>query len=424
MRAIAAVGVGALGCVLACDFTDSWEKYCRQSGQCAFLDGGSARLQDAPVDQVRQGTGQVRVTLRGGFLMYVDAGIQLDPPLSYSVVSWSEDTVELSVEVPHGAQEGPVTFTLSHQPPAELPKAASPLRITPIVVSKDGGTVGGAGTFRSPLCCLPLAVDIAESGDTILLAEGRYEAEDWSPATPGSTSSITLPPGVNLRGEGPGKTVLANPPLDGLAAVNISTPGHTISNLKTSGFYRAVVVEFAVDGGVLLKDVEIEDAKEAGLWVGGQASVRMESVVIRGTGAAGVGGGRGGIVVSGNSELHLQDSQILSNRQAWGVHVEGTGQPRVMMRRTSILDNDGGLYVGANAGLNGGTGMSPGDNVLDNSRAQPEILDDRPADSGGDRIEFSTTDLRGQRPAPGVYNSGDVGLGIQVTRPGNGVRFH
>lgn len=422
----AAAAAGAVCCVLACDFSDSWARYCGYAGRCTTLDAGVARkinngVVAGVVTQVRQGGGDVEISLYGGNLDFRDQCQIVVVPDRFTPFNeeWAPQRVKFTINVPSGAPEGMVYVHLFCKDDRvsdwESRDAGTFLQITPLVVVR-GAAASGVGTYDNPYCCWATAASVADAGDTIFLRGGTYDSETWSQASPGSLpTNISLIRGVHLRGEPDGGTVLASTIGAAKAAFDIQTPDHTISDLRITGFYRGINVGFSGPGDVTLRNVVIEGAEDRGMWTGLEATVDLDSVRVDGTRAG------PNLEVSASSTVRAGNSTFTAGGGTLGaVLVSDDGG--LYLRGSSIISNQAiGLRVDTNGQVHGEADAGGGGNTLNNDPFL-EILDDRPA-TRGVGIRFSETSLRNKRPDAGQVGS-NTEYGIQVINPGNYVQFY
>lgn len=419
--------------------------------------------------QVRQGRATVRVNVTGSNLERVTS-VKLST-LAITVVTSSSESLELRVEVPHGAPIGLHDLVLtSAGGDTTFPGA---LEVTPVTSGPAGNDATGAGTPEAPFRTLTRALSVASAGDTVRLLNGTYSAatgEQWPQLTPtGPQPGPNVPLGVGIEGE-----TRAGVVLDGAGAagnrIGLAFGGDggarklTVRGFALGGYVGAgeVVINDALftgnttgvgtDGGSFgAQDSDFSRNTETGILATGTATVSLlgggadhngEDGVRLGDGAPllalsdfRASGNVNGVALHSNSSAFLSDT-VLRDNQLHGLtldddaaavvtdsDVSANGQGGIWMsaaqlklRGTTVKGNgDHGVYVdGAPLSVDLGTFSDPGENDLDGNGPNGisghlmDVRPDRPGIETPVIFTVSRTLIGGQYPTPDVY----VGLHI------------
>lgn len=267
----------------------------------------SAVLDDGgPVTSVRQGAGNLTLTVTGTNLMLV-TGYSLGSLAFAELPGRTATQMQLTVAVAHGAQVGVHDLVLTSGPvEVSLPAV---VEVTPITAAVTGSDASGRGTSGSPFRSLTRALSVAAAGDQVLLNPGSYTAaagEVW----PLLAGTPNVPPGVSIlapgaRLEGPGVA-------SGTAGLMfLAGPVTQVTGLSVSGF----------EAGFLLNQagaaVELLETSASGNAIGAQVQGGTLDVAD----GAFTGGGIG-LATSGSSQVRLSGVEVTDN-SASGIDVQG-----------------------------------------------------------------------------------------------------
>lgn len=424
----------------------------------------SVRAVDGP--EVRQGHGEVVVDVEGRNFDRVTA-FRVGDLAATEIVGRTPTRLSLTVAVPHGAKPGPKDLVLTAAEGDSV--TAGALVVTAVTAGPGGDDALNRGTTSNPFRTLTKSLGVAQSGDTVRLLDGTYDAahgETWPAFAPPLQSLVAA--GVRVEGQSRAGTVLAGPgataPVVGLAFVADGAAAHLtlrdfgvalavtagtveLSDVKTSTSAAGLLVGGGVvtvtgadlgaetlgilavgDAQLMVSSSAIHDVSGEGLRAGdGAPSVTLSGTEIRGT--------RTGVTAAGTAAVVLDHARVHDNIET-GVH--GIDDSRVtvlasdlgpngeaglwfegrtlLVRGTTIHDNvQFGVYVaGTPSKVDLGNFLDPGnDDVHGNgpNGTGDQLLDVRtPRSTLGDPDAFTlkSTTLNGSTPAADVY-------------PGNGV---
>jgi hypothetical protein len=411
--------------------------------------------------QARQGAGVVVLVLTGSNLERVGS-VNLGDLETTLRPGRTATMLEVQASVVHGASLGAKDLVLSSEGGDTTMPAV--LTVTAITAAPTGNDASGAGTPDKPYRSLKKALSVSQSGDTVRLLNGTYNAangETW-PDVSGGNPVPNVPAGVLVEGEGVA-TVLEGPGSDS-ATIGLAFAGDgRAKDMTAKGFG----VGFEVTSGTVILENTLGQANSAGLRTSGGTTKLIASeikastvsgVLAAGTATLEVTGGSShdnsgygyfmlnssklkatnldayknsvGIGLSGQAEASLEQSKLHDNR-AEGlaantptlttVSVSGCdlyanasglafGGKSLFMRGTTIRDNiQSGLVVnGLPERVDLGTFTEPGNNDLhDNSinATTPQVLDARLYPVKLDHVVFtaSATKLNGTFPKPDIY---------------------
>jgi len=340
-RTVALAGL-VLVWLASCDFTYSFNEYCKHPGRCSsFADGG-------PPTQISQGTTLFPVTLTGSHLSY--ASVEVDPPGAGTVsdLSVQDDRISLRLSLPHGAPIGSlVRLRLVWDPQrVDEHRLTDPFVVTPIVVANSGNDATGEGTHVRPYATLARAGQQSGTGDTIHLGPGRYDSIFPDTTTLCDNFAAGLRPGVAVEGEGAGATFIdGQVTRTGTCAFNLSSGDQVVQRLTITGFPEGIRASDRSDGGTgrpRVIDVSIHDG---GIGVAARpgSSLLLQRVTVQEAGR--------GLVLEG-ADVMFQEGNVLDSYRT-GVWMIGTGG-------TLALD---GVRIEHN-GLNWGTNFVDGAGLL------------------------------------------------------------
>jgi Protein of unknown function (DUF1565) len=411
--------------------------------------------------QVPQGAGAVTLEVQGGNLERITAFTLGDLELSVSP-GRTATRLELRTTVPHGAAPGERDLVLTAAGGESIFPAA--LTVTAITSAPQGSDATGVGTPDRPFRSMTQALTVAQSGDTVRLLNGQYDAangERWPLAAAGVINA-NVPSGVQVHGESTAGVVLSG---SGRSRSNREvglafSDGGGAKTLTVRGFGGGVVV---YDGAVNLEGIVATDSLNGFNAQGGVTTARMLEVSTNEIGAFVVGSARldvlggsshdntdAGIRVLGRAgvTLNLSDFEVFNNQSA----MTASGLSQVRLERVKIHDHrdeglsaagavtlrivDSELFKNTDAGLrfggeqltvrgtkihdNKGSGvvidndpqrvdfgtlLEPGNNaVYDNASTQ--LVDSRvlrPAVGNPETFTLSATTLNGRSLAPDLY---------------------
>jgi hypothetical protein len=389
--------------------------------------------------QVRQGVGQVSLTVTGRYLKRVTTVSLGDLETQFSVGSDAQ-SLRVTTTIPHGATL--LGHPLIISTPGGDTTVADVLFVTPVTAGATGSDAAGQGTPDQPYRSLRQALSVWEVGSTIYLLNGRYSTasgelwSEYSGLPPDSLPPSTLPAGVIISGESmDGVTLEGN---QGISAGLVLGGNAQIANLTLKNFGRALV---AGSGAISVENLTLMDNTE-GMLLYGTTQVNASQVVLSNSSVAGLSAygeadisldrvtaevNATGLHLYESASLNLSNSHVRANNDL-GIKSEGASQ--LFIQSTEIFDNqpfgvvfggdvlvmrdskiyqntDGGagLYVeGTPQAVDLGTLSEAGNNQLyDNTGVQ--LLDAR-ADQAELNTVFITlraTRLNGALPEAGTY---------------------
>jgi hypothetical protein len=341
--------------------------------------------------QVRQGFGDVVLEVTGSNFERVTSFSVGD--LEASILQQTASRLELKVAVPHAASVGAKNLVLTTE--GGNISAEGAVIVTPITAGPLGNDTTGVGTSDKPYRTLKQALSLTQTGDTVKLLNGVYNAasgEQWpSVGGGGLTPGPNIPTGIRVEGEsleaileGPGVSsstialafagngAAANLTVKNFAAgVFITTGDITLSNLRS----EANEIGLAVGGGNVTvngsefktNEVGILAVDEAILTIaGGSSHHNTENGVTVGDGTPTlttnnfeVHHNSNGIFASSEATLILENSKLYENSQRG---LEASEQAKVTLKSSEFYNNGmGGLLFG------GATLQVRGTNIHDNS---------------------------------------------------------
>ena len=425
-----------------------------QATQVTLSNNGGSR-------QVRQGTGAVTLEVQGGNLERITAFTLGDLELRVAP-GRTATRLELQTTVPHGAAPGARDLALKAAGGETVFPVA--LTVTPITSGPAGSDATGAGTPDRPFRSMTHALSVAQSGDTVRLLNGSYDAangERW-PIEAAGMVRANVPSGVQVHGESTAGVVLSG---SGQSRSNVElglafSDGGGAKTLTVRGFGAGVVV---YDGAVSLDEVLAvanvtgfnaqggattargleTTANEYGLWLVGSARLDVLGGSSHDNTELGIGSlGQNsvtlnladfevfenpfGMLISGQSQVRLERVKIHSNRgdglSATGavtLHLVNTelfqnvnaglrfGGERLTVRSTKIHDNKGsGAVIHSDPKrVDFGTLLEPGNNAL-YGNASTQIVDSRASRAAlgePDAFTISATTLNGRTLSPDLY---------------------
>lgn len=233
-----------------------------------------------------------------------------------------------------GCDDVPLVTT----PPNVIGGPGSTIHVNPVT----GDDISGDGSINNPFRTLEKGIDAATSGSTVLAVRGTYRVV--------SRPSIILKPGVILRGEDKNTTILdAGVPLAVAGANNSTITGFTIRGATTgvSCFNSNVTI---TDNIILTPN---------GIDCDGSSRATISNNTIMGSGNHGIG-------VRQNASPTITGNTI--SGKSVGILCRENSFPSIS--GNTITNNTDGVRIegNANADLGGGSGGSPGNNILRSNR--------------------------------------------------------
>jgi hypothetical protein len=244
----------------------------------------------------------------------------------------SATSVRFTVSVPHGAPLGPQPITITT--PGGSATFEGAVTISEITVSAGAGNDNsGKGTSTSPFKTFKTAVAFAQSGDTILLKNGTYNAaagNDWAALTSTTFAEYDGPPnvpaGVRVKGESNTNTMIVGPARTGVSTAFIFGGDGALEDVGIEEFAVGVLVK---SGKVSLKNVVVRSIGREGVYVRGGSSAAVSGTTIRTAGSA-------GLAIFDTSMLTIEQGRITANGK-WGVY--GTTSGAITMTGVEIDNN-------------------------------------------------------------------------------------
>ena len=136
-------------------------------------------IRDVTGTQIRQGAGDVVLDVDGSNLDRVTA-FRLGDLTTVELPGRTATRLSLTASVPHGAPPGPKDLVLTGPGGDTVTSAA--LVVTAVTAGPGGNDDAGRGTTDAPLRTLTRALTLAQTGDTVRLLDGTYDAahgEQW-----------------------------------------------------------------------------------------------------------------------------------------------------------------------------------------------------------------------------------------------------
>jgi parallel beta-helix repeat protein len=370
--------------------------------------------------QVRQGFGEIILEILGSNFERVTALSVGD--LTTDILEQTASRLELKVAVPHAAPVGAKNLVLSTEG-GDISESGAVI-VTPITAGPLGNDSTGVGTSDRPYRTLKHALTMVQSGDTVKLLNGVYNAasgEVW-PQVAGAnlTPGPNIPVGIRVEGEGV-ETVLEGPGVP-TATVALAFAGNgAASNLTVKNFAAGVFITtgditlssvrsetnglgLAVGGGKVIVNSSEFTANEVGILAvddanlevtGGSSHHNLEDGVRLGDGTPtlkakdlAVHHNSNGILVAGGAKLTLENTTLYDNTErgleanesaditlkGCEVYSNGAGGllfggASLQVRGTTIRDNPSfGAYIeGEPTKVDFGTFIEPGNNRLENN---------------------------------------------------------
>jgi len=208
------------------------------------------------------------------------------------------------------------------------------LVVTAVTAGPGGKDDEGRGTTDAPVRTLTKALTLAQTGDTVRLLDGTYDAahgEQWPLVESDAPSPI--PAGVRIEGQSRAGAVLqGSGPLASAMGLYFAGDG-SVAQLTIRDFGYGVLV---TAGSVALRSVTVISTA-AGLLVGGGA-LSATDCDVSGTSLA--------VIAVSSTSVSLSGGIVHDN--AAGIQV-GDGSPELTVTRTEITANDTGVFCGGSA---------------------------------------------------------------------------
>ncbi len=176
----------------------------------------------------------------------------------------------------------------------------------------DDSSNGGLSTIRS-------ALEVAQSGQTILIAEGDYDLSEGAPG--GQSTFSAAADNVTVRGSGEGLTTITGNPR---IANNSADYGSTVPSGLT---LKDMTLEYDNASGYVMQWVDVDGGKD----------LTLENVTFTGT------------HVGGFSDIRGADNLTLTN-VTYGVTTPGGGNVRFLFGEGENITITGGTYNGVGGG--------------------------------------------------------------------------
>jgi hypothetical protein len=288
-------------------------------------------IRDVTGTQIRQGTGDVVLDVDGTNLDRVTA-FDLGDLTTVELPGRTATRLSLTASVPHGAPPGPKDLVLTGPGGDTVTYAA--LVVTAVTAGPGGKDDEGRGTTDAPVRTLTKALTLAQTGDTVRLLDGTYDAahgEQWPLVESDAPSPI--PAGVRIEGQSRAGAVLqGSGPLASAMGLYFAGDG-SVAQLTIRDFGYGVLV---TAGSVALRSVTVISTA-AGLLVGGGA-LSATDCDVSGTSLA--------VIAVSSTSVSLSGGIVHDN--AAGIQV-GDGSPELTVTRTEITANDTGVFCGGSA---------------------------------------------------------------------------
>jgi hypothetical protein len=308
----------------------------------------SVAVEGSPEREVRQGSGApptnavttivaTGTNLAGARAVTVGTG---DTAITGTIVdSSSGSSIKFRLSVPHGAPLGPQPINITT--PRGVGTLAGAVTITEITASAaSGNDATGKGTTSSPFKTYKAAAAVAQSGDTVLLKNGTYNAasgNDWATLTAVAFGAYdgapNVPAGVTIKGESNTETKIVGPAPTTTGTAFIFTGDGALENLDIEQFAVGVL---ARGGTVSLKNIVVQQIGGDGVYVRGGSNATIASSTIKTAGSA-------GLSIFDTSAVTVDQGRITANGK-WGVYSNTSGA--ITMMGTEI---DGNWTIGGDA---------------------------------------------------------------------------
>jgi hypothetical protein len=307
-------------------------------------------------NQIRQGTEPgVTVVATGTNLMGAFAAFLGSLEVEITAAASTASSVTLVIAIPHGGMvPGPAPLLVkTPQGDAQLHDA---ITVTPITASAaSGNDATGDGTTAKPYKTYKKAASEVESGDTLFLEDGTYDAangEEWPDLTSlafgAYAAPATVPDGVTIKGKSAAGTKLVGPGRDAVGlgskaglVFDGSINETTIESLTVSGF--GVGILDASAARLVVKDVIVEDGSD-NIYVRGPGvsggEITLTNVVSRTARSAGI--------ATWNAVKVTVTGGRISKNDLWGIFATSSGA--LSITGTEIDENDFSGNVGNNVG--------------------------------------------------------------------------
>jgi hypothetical protein len=231
----------------------------------------SVTLDGTPDGQIRQGNTGTLVIAGDGLDHVTSArlgNVEVHVPPGIATAG----AMRLTVTIPHGAAPGPLGLTLRTAGGAAT--MSDVITVTPIVVSPSG-TIGGRGTYTSPmLLCRTDWSSLTGYGDELLLLNGVHACN----------GAISTRGGVMIHGESKGATIVQgtggpNGTFGGFAISGFDVGSTTVENLTITSAIAGLwagAVTVSNNASAVVRDVDVRGVAGDGVSVNGDASVTLE----------------------------------------------------------------------------------------------------------------------------------------------------
>ncbi|MBK7079145.1 MAG: DUF1565 domain-containing protein [Myxococcales bacterium] len=181
-------------------------------------------------NQVRQGTGRVRIRITGSDLAApLSVAVEGD---AAAIISATDSEILADWTILHGATPGPRGVIV--QTPGGLDSLLNAVSVTPITVGPLGADSTARGTTSTPFRTISAALRVAGPDDTVFVRDGQYGDLDVWPLYIGSR--------IHLQGESrAGVRIAASPTTEGIAVYE----GAVVESFTVTGQTRCIVMNGA-----------------------------------------------------------------------------------------------------------------------------------------------------------------------------------
>lgn len=417
-------------------------------------------------NQVRQGIGDIEITVRGLHLETLQSAKLGNYILGIKTKQATE--AQLSATLPHGIPVGNLDLQVTNDVGSFTREAAIEVCKITIAANPDlsPSDTDGKGTPNRPFRTLTKALTVAAKGDTLLLTAGVYQTNESWPQQVGGTYSPNVPDGVSLEGQssdrgavllqGPGNTQeIAGLVFAGNASVrnltvrgfkyallhsgNPATPTAQISlqNIASSGNFDGLHLRFAKGLDIAASLFSSNTASGVYLLGAYEANISSSQMLknqfglvaalgpqVQGNGIT-VKENSGGGVLLEQASADFYDSEFSQNTN-YGISLGSMeGKQNLRVLRSNVINNGGqGIWI-RGFPHNVIIGISGNPNAVQlNGNTAFEIYDERQANTGENTFFFVNAQIRGAVPPNAALGPGAEPAGVKIVNPGNIIRFN
>jgi len=276
----------------------------------------------------------------------------------------------------------------------------------------EDGTLGApinALLVPSEYATIQAAIDSADDGDMILVADGTYVENinfgGKNLKLVGANQETTI-----IDGDNAGTVVTFENGENSTAILS----GFTITNGNGSGIEgyegRGGGV-FCINSSPTLKDLTVNgnqaETSGAGLWFG-YSNSQLVDLIISNNVAAGELGAGGGISINYNSDLTLTNMLVIGNEAAYGAGIELWSYSNPLLNSVTIVGNTGSY--GSGLLLSGGCHSTLINSILwDNS---PHEIQIGVSENQPDSVSISYSDISGGQDSILTNDNGEIIWGL------------